>query len=77
MLSKITFQSISNIHSRQYGYGAGFVRWTQKSSSSTISSDKKTAQVSAVGTLVTQYTILGRTDTYTYDHVVGMNIRAA
>ena len=74
---KITFQSISNIHSRQYGYGAGFVSWTQKSSSSTISSDKKTAQVSVVGTLVTQYTILGRTDTYTYDQVVGMNIRAA
>lgn len=73
----ITFSNIRNISSRQYGIANGFVSWTQNSSAKIISSDKKTATVSVNGTLTTKSTFLGSNITYTYDHVIGMTIKAS
>lgn len=73
----MTFVSISNITSRQYGIGNFFKSWTPISSNYTISRDKKTATVETMGTLVTEYNFLGVLTTYTYDHVIGRVIHVS
>jgi len=72
----ITFVSVSNISTRRYGSATGFVSWTQNSSDYTISEDKKFANVTATGTLVTRLNILGVEHSASFDHVIGMVIHA-
>lgn len=72
----ITFTDISNISTRQYGTATGFVSWSQNSSDFSYLEGRTIADISAIGTLTTQVTILGQIHRATYDHTIGMYIRA-
>lgn len=72
----ITFTSISNIATRQYGSAFNFVSWTQNNSGYTYMDNKKKANVWAEGTLVTEANIAGQVFRQTQDHGIGMIIQA-
>ena len=75
-VGSISFMSISNISTRQYGSATNFVSWTQIGSSYEYLEGGRKARVEATGTLVTEMNILGVNHRETADHVIGMIIAA-
>ena len=76
-LGSISFISVKNISTRQYGIATNFVSWTQNDSYYSYLEGGRLAEVVAEGTLVTEMELLGQRTRYTYDHVIGMIINAA
>lgn len=72
----LTFTSISNISTRQYGSSFNFVSWTQTDSGYSYMDNNKKADVWAEGTLVTEVNIVGQVFRTTLDHGIGMIIQA-
>lgn len=74
--STISFISISNISTRQYGSAFNFVSWTQTDSGYTKFDNNRKADVWAEGTLVTEANIAGQVFRQTQDYGIGMVIQA-
>lgn len=74
--STISFISISNISTRQYGSALNFVSWTQTDSGYTKFDNNRKADVWAEGTLVTEANIAGQVFRQTQDYGIGMVIQA-
>lgn len=75
-MGSISFMSISNIATRQYGSATNFVSWNQTGSSYSYLEGGRKAQVEATGTLVTEMDILGVRHRETADQVMRMVISA-
>lgn len=74
--STISFISISNISTRQYGSAFNFVSWTQTDSGYSYMDNNTKADVWAEGTLVTEANIAGQVFRTTLDHGIVMIIQA-